>query len=427
MAAVDIAKAPETQAVLPFFAAGAAFFLMMAVLLIVAAADMQGFYLQPHMLAIVHSAAIGWGTMVIFGASYQLLPVICGKDLYSSRLAFVSFWFLLTGAAGLVAAFWRFKTGCLMIGSGGAVFIAVVLYGINVWKTTGHCRQYSIQKCFILSSACWLLFTVTAGLLMAANLVHPFLKRDQLEMVKLHAHAGIAGWFLQLITGVSSKLVPMFLLGKARSLKKLYYSFVLQNAGLLSFEVDGYFNGMTVRSAFYLLLVCAGIAWYGLYLYDVFKNRVRRKLDIQMKQTFSSFAFLALALFCLPVIYLKQRGPWTMVYGSLLFMGWLSAIILGMTFKTLPFIVWNDLYKEVNGKIKVPLPKQLYSNALLRYQLILFGSALLLLQVGLITGQLLVIRSALWVWLGTAVVYVLNTGKILLHKVKMTRNGHTAK
>jgi hypothetical protein len=106
-------------------------------------------------------------------------------------------------------------------------------------------------------------------------------------------------------------------------------------------------------------------------------------------------------------------------------MGWISAIILGKTFKTLPFIVWNNLYKEVNGKWKVPLPKQLYSEALLRYQLIFFWAAMVLLQAGLIAGRLVVIRLALWVWMGVAILYVINVGKVLLHKIKKTGDGRT--
>lgn len=418
MAGINIAKAPGSIAVLPFYAAGALFFLLLAVLLLFSNGDLQSFYFQPHILAVVHTAAIGWGTMVIFGTSYQLFPVIYENNLYSDRLAFTSFCFLLPGAVILIISFWFFRTGRMMISGGSLVLIAVALYFINIWKTTSHCKKYFIQKCFFISAAFWLLFTVTVGLLLAVNLSYPFFDKNQLTILKLHAHAGLAGWFLQLITGASSKLAPMFLLSKIKNDKMLYYSFGLQNAGLLLFEADGYFNGITYRTFIYLLIVCAGISAYGIYLYSAFKNRVKKPLDFQMKQTFSSFIFLALAILCIPLVYTRQGGHWTMIYGCLLFIGWISTIILGQTFKTLPFIIWNNLYKKINHKVKVPLPKQLYSETLLRYQFVSFWIAIVLLITGLMIDNLLIIRLALWGWLIVALLYVLNVRKILMHKIK---------
>jgi hypothetical protein len=48
-------------------------------------------------------------------------------------------------------------------------------------------------------------------------------------------------------------------------------------------------------------------------------------------------------------------------YGFIIFFGWITAIILGMTFKTLPFIVWNKVYHQQAGKGKTPNPKDLFS------------------------------------------------------------------
>jgi len=111
MAGINIGKAPKDIAVLPFFAAGAVFFLLLAVLLFIAAPDLTGHYFSPHILALVHTAALGWGTMIIFGAAYQLLPVICERDLFSSPLAFISFLFLTGGSLLLIGTFWFFQSG----------------------------------------------------------------------------------------------------------------------------------------------------------------------------------------------------------------------------------------------------------------------------------------------------------------------------
>ena len=111
-------------------------------------------------------------------------------------------------------------------------------------------------------------------------------------------------------------------------------------------------------------------------------------------------------------------GLVVLVVVILLLMGWISGIILGQTFKTLPFIVWNNQYKQINGKVKVPLPKHLYSAVLLRYQSVLFWPAMVLLVTGLLAGSLFITRLAFLIWLMVVVICFLTVGKILLHKTK---------
>src|SRR5690606_19631828 len=159
MVATGIAKAPANSATLPFYGAGAVFFLALSILMFIAAGRFQDHFFTPETLALVHSAALGWGTMIIFGAAYQLLPVIFERELFSSRMAFISFWFLLVGTIVLIVSFWYFDTGTPMITGGVLILIAVILYNLNVFKTGGS-ASFSIQKLYIMSSAIWLLITV---------------------------------------------------------------------------------------------------------------------------------------------------------------------------------------------------------------------------------------------------------------------------
>jgi len=418
MAGINIGKAPKDIAVLPFFAAGAVFFLLLAVLLFIAAPDLTGHYFSPRILALVHTAALGWGTMIIFGAAYQLLPVICERDLFSSPLAFISFLFLTAGSLLLIGTFWFFKTGGIMVTGGSLIFIAALLYSINVWKTARSCDRYAIAKCFILSSSLWLLLTIGIGLLLAVNLAFPFFDKSHLEILKLHAHAGLAGWFLQLITGVSIKLVPMFLLGKSQKDKLLRAALILQNAGLILFLTDGYFFGISIRTLLYATLLIAGIICWMLYIADVYRRRVKKKTDMAMKHVPVSFVFLLISLLLVPVVFYKG-GTAAVVYGTCIFMGWITALILGKTFKTLPFIVWNSHYKNLNGKVKIPLPKDLYSFTLLKYQYWLYIISMPLLLIGLVFASLIIIRISLFIWTVMAIIYLQNVLKILFHQTRI--------
>lgn len=419
MADINIAKAPPNSAILPFYATGAIVFFILCTLMLISANSFTLHYFSPHLLTIVHLAALGWGSMVIFGAAHQLLPVICEQDLYSAPLASFSWYTLTLGMGLLTFTFWNFRTGALMITGGSLVVFSTVLFCINVLATSKVCVRYSIQKLFISSSSIWLLFTVSVGLLLAINLAHPFFQKDHLHILKLHAHAGLAGWFLQLITGVSTKLVPMFLLGKTKKDKFLLWAFLFQNSGLLLFLIDGYFIGGSARFLFYALLVLTGIVFWLAYLYDAYKVRVRKKVELLMKHTFISFLCLVVSVLLVPVVYYAKGASWTLLYGTLLFMGWITSIILGKTFKTLPFIVWNDHYKQLSGKVKVPLPKHLYDEGLIVWQFGFFIAALVGLALAILSQQLWAIRIALGLWVIVAALYCFNVGKVLMHKTKI--------
>ena len=420
MAQVNIGKAPKNSAVLPFYATGAVMFFVLCVLMVFSPESFTRHYFTPHLLAMVHVAALGWGTMIIFGAAHLLLPVICEQDLYSEKMASFVWYTLTLGMILLTTNFWNLTVGWLMIAGGSLIVISASLYLFNVLKTSKICKKYSIQKLFLTSSAMWLLFTVIVGLLLAINLKFPFFKQSHLEILKLHAHGGFAGWFLQLITSVSTKLVPMFLLGKSSKDYLLKWAFIFQNVGLVLFLADGYFIGVSSRVLIYTAIVLIGVVFWLLYLYDTFKNRLRKRIELLMNHAFLSFLALVLSILLLPAVYFSSGYRWTILYGTLLFMGWITSIILGKTFKTLPFIIWNDHYKNLSGKVKVPLPKDLYSEKLTIWQFRIFIAAFLVFALGIILQQVIIIRIGAILWVVVAVLYNINVFKLMFHKRNKT-------
>lgn len=419
MSIQNIGNAPKNYAVLPFYATSAAFFLIWSVLLFLSESVFDVHYFNAHLLAVVHIAALGWGTMTIFGAAYQLIPVISEQNLYSSTLALISYCFLTLGTVLIAYSFWFFIMDWHLILGGALILIAALLYSYNVLKTIRIFTLFSWERLFLFSSALWLITTVVIGLLLAINFKYPFFTSNHLEILKLHAHVGLAGWFLQLITGVSIRLVPMFLLGKSTKNHLIKASFILQNAGLLLFLLDGYLEAITYRSLIYGTLIGAGIICWLLYIIDVYKKRLKKKIDIPMSHSLWGLIFLIVAIAFIPFVYFGVNMKWTFVYGVFLFMGWISSLILGMTFKTLPFIVWNNHYKNLHGKGKIPMPKDLYSARMLKIQFWFFMIAIYVLALSLIVEQPLFLKIALGIWIFVPLFYVINVVKILTHKTKI--------
>jgi cytochrome c oxidase cbb3-type subunit 1 len=54
----------------------------------------------------VHSGALGWNALIVFGTLYFLVPRLVGAELYSRRLANVHFWLALSGIMLYLLAMW---------------------------------------------------------------------------------------------------------------------------------------------------------------------------------------------------------------------------------------------------------------------------------------------------------------------------------
>ncbi|WP_140938696.1 hypothetical protein [Sphingobacterium lumbrici] len=425
MADLFVHRAPKSLAVIPFYATAAVFFLGLSIMLFLSSAELTGHYFHPHLLAIVHATVLGWGTMIILGAVYQLLPVLCESDLYSHKLAFTSYLLLLVGTLMLVWCFWVFQSGPWLITAGVLVVLSTCLYLYNICATVIQSGKSTVYQYFIVSSAIWLLLTTVAGLLLAINLTYTFIPRNHMDMLKLHAHAGIIGWFLQLICGVSAKLVPMFLLGKSKRSGLLYLALILQNMGLTLFLFHAYFRQIDGMAFVHIALVSIGIILWGIYIAETYIKRIRKKIDALMIHTLLSFAFKPLAIGALLMTFAYTDTKWSNLYGILILFGWITGIIISKTFKTLPFIVWNNLYKDVHGNAQIPLPKNLYNQKLVVCQSYLFAIAISALCVGIIIDLTWFLQVATALWVALAFLYCYNVATVIFHKSRIHHEHHT--
>lgn len=310
------------------------------------------------------------------------------------------------------------------------VFTAIVLFNLNVFFTVKHKKQESIFQEFVVTACLWLNLTALLGTLMVFNFQYPFLQKDHLHFLRLHAHMGIAGWFLMLIIGVSAKLVPMFLVSKYQKIQLLSVSYYFINAALLLFLLDGYIYGISNHTYLILLIGVIGVCSYLIYIFRCFQSRIRQEIDLPMLKSLFSFVLLAVGILLLPFIlhyHLKNEAfavNLSVLYGCLIFMGWISMLILGQTFKTLPFIVWVKHYEQLTGKVKTPLPSDLTNNVLLYVQCFAFLFFLATFIAGFFLNALMLKMIAAGSLTITALSYFLHLLILLLHKTKTEDYDH---
>jgi len=414
-------NAPSPAVVVPHFIFGGLALLVITLLIVVEPSIFTQQFINPKLLAVTHLTVLGWVTMIIFGALYQLIPVIMEVKLYSEKLAKISFILLALGAICLSYSFWNFDIGTEMFFSAVFIIIAVVLFVINVTATSIKSTKASIERTFIVTAVAWLLFTVFAGLTLVINLAHPFLKPTQVTLIKLHAHAGIIGWFFQLIIGVSSRLLPMFMVSHNLNKKKLTATYYLLNLGLL-IGVFSLYNNWQIGVNIAIVSVVLGILFYLSYLFEAYKKRIRKHLDIGMKQSVLSFLIILIPLLLILLLVFGFNSlknltqPIIIAYGSTIVLGFITSLILGQTYKTLPFIIWLKVYRKRVGKGKIPLPKELYSEKIATIQLWSFSVGFIILLAGIVVQSTNLVRLGGVILVLTVLLYNYNSLKIILHK-----------
>ncbi|MCZ2100506.1 MAG: cytochrome C oxidase subunit I [Chitinophagales bacterium] len=421
----SLVKTTSYKVILPFYIYGAVAFLMASILLFNSSIDFEGHYFNPRILAITHMMALGWGTMIILGASHQLVPVLIEGQLYSEKLAKWSFYLAAIGIPMLVYAFYVFNMGPIAKWGGRFVVIAVLLYLINIAKSIDQSKSRNVHANFVLGAVIWLFLTVLVGLALVYNFTYNLLPKDHLHYLYFHAHLGIIGWFLLLIIGVGSRLIPMFMISKYTNDKLLWTVFILINMALLFFVVFFYWMEALVGLTYIpVIFILVAIVMFGFYCYKAYQHRLRKQVDDQVKISLLAVAMLALPVMMLILVItllLTVTGQETnliLTYGFLIFFGWLTAIILGMTFKTLPFIVWNKVYHKKSALAKTPNPKDLFNPQVFKVMIIVYLIGLIMFAVGILMMQDVLLKLGAIFMLITAVLYNFNVFKVMNHKAE---------
>lgn len=415
-------KTTNYKVVLPFYVYAALGFLLGTTLLLFSTEAVVAHYFNPHILAITHTMALAWGTMIIFGASHQLLPVLVEGKLDSDPLAYLTFGFTAVGIPFLIYGFYVFDMGLpLQIGA-ILINIGVICYLANVLSSSFKSNRRNLHAWYVITATLWLFTTTFFGLLLVLNFRTSILSGNSVDYLSIHAHLGIVGWFVLMVIGVGSRLIPMFLISKYTNDKILWLIFALLNSALISFSIL-YFYGFSAL-LFYIPIIMGltAILLFGRHCYKAYKVRIRKNVDQQVKTSLISVAQMLLPFVALIIaLAFLPQGQFpriAMIYGFCIFFGWITAIILGMTFKTMPFIIWNKVYHNKAHKGRTPTPKEIFSDGIYRIMLYSYLGGFILFILGIIILNQIVLKAGALGLLIAAILYVYNVMITAGHKPK---------
>jgi hypothetical protein len=292
---------------------------------------------------------------------------------------------------------------------------------VNLGVSMAMSKKENVHAIFVFTAALWLLITTLLGLLLLYNFTANILTNDSLYYLPVHAHIGIIGWFLLMVMGVGSRLIPLFLISKYHNEKLLWWIFTLINLALIFFIFNFLFSVSPFINFISVLFISIAIGMFVYYCRKSYKLRLRKKVDNQLKISLLSIAMMAIPVILSVAIiilsfYFVENNRVVLAYGFCIFFGWITAIIFGMTFKTLPFILWNKTYHHKSALQKTPNPKDLFSNRVFVMMAIAYLSGFLIFLFGIFSSLVYVLQFGALCILVSAILFIVNVLKMYLHK-----------
>ncbi|MBI3992302.1 MAG: hypothetical protein HY342_03440 [Candidatus Lambdaproteobacteria bacterium] len=322
---------------------------------------------SPHTVALTHLLTLGFISMVMCGALYQIVPVLVGSAVPRLRLAAVVHGGLCVGvpalAGGLLSGWqWLLPVALAALGIAWAVFLGQLTLAL------ARAPSVTVTVASIAVAASSLLLAVSLGLLFAWELVYGWLPPDRATLTAVHLYLALGGWVGTLITGVGYALIPMFYLSTPfpRGIAWLVLAcqgLMLLTGPLLAWVAPSrWWHLLPLGLAALAVTVFTGMVWRMLHA------RRRRISDATLRFWQVGMLALPLALAALAVHVLGQLPRWSLVFGTLYLLGFAGAAINGMLYKIVPFLVWLHRFSRHAGSAEMPLLKDIIAPRHMQWQ-----------------------------------------------------------
>jgi hypothetical protein len=357
------------------------------------APELTGHYYHPRLLALTHTVTLGWITLAIMGASYQLIPIVLEREIWSERLARWQLAILAVAVTGMVAHF-LLGTWPGLAAAAGLLAIGIALHLLNIGMSLRGFTRWTFTARLVVLAYGGLALTTVFGLALAANRVCPFLPGEFFPTLHAHVHLALLGWVAPMILAVTARVYPMFFLAPA---PRRWHSF-LQLWGLAA-GVPAVVLGLLGVPALLVagaLAVAAAAGAHVAWACEMAWGRKRPGLDWGLRLVLTATAFLAPAA-VLGVAMATDRlaGPRVaLAYAVVMLGGWISLTIVGMMLKIVPFLVWYRAFSPRAGREPMPTLAELSWPRAEGLAYVLLTGGVVLLAAMVLAGEAAGIRAA---------------------------------
>ena len=408
-------RAPSVAVPLAYLGAAATAFVLAALALPGLGAELAGHYYHPRVLALTHVVALGWITLAIFGASYQLVPVVVERPLWSERVARWQLAAVVAGIAGMVGHFWLGRWEGLAWAA-ALVGAAALAHALNIAMSLRALARWSFTARGLALGLGGLVLTVAFGFVLALSHGRDIFPGGPLSGIHAHFHLALLGWIAPMMLGVSARVYPMFLLapepggpGERVQLWGLRVGIPMIVTGLVADR-----PALVVPGA---LAAAAALGAHAAWIVGLMRHRRRPTLDWGLRFVLTGTACLGpAAALGLALALGVAAGPRAaLAYAVLGLGGWVSLTIVGMMLKIVPFLVWYRVYAPKAGRETVPTLAELSAPGVERLAYACLCGGVLALAAAVSAGTPTGVTAAgLLVAVGT-LAFASALGRTLLH------------
>ena len=404
---------------LAYLGAAAVAFVSAMVALPWLAPELSGHYYHPRVVALTHTVTLGWITMSILGASYQLIPIVLGRPLWSERLARWQLGVLLIGVTGMIAHFW-IGTWPALAGAAALVALGAGMHVVNVALSLRGFDRWSFTARLVVLGHVGLALTVVFGFVLALNHLRPLLPGAFFPTLHAHVHLALACWIAPMLMGVSARVYPMFLLSpEPRGWPgRLQLWGLAVGAPVLVTGLMAAPELIAPGAAALAAAVAGHVAW----VISMARGRKRPGLDWGLRFALTAAGFLPLGtVLGLALAFDLLSGPRVaLAYAVLVLGGWASLSVVGMMLKIVPFLVWYRVYSPQAGRAPVPTLDALGWPAAEAMAWALLTAGILGLALAAALGRVGFIALSGAVLAAGALAFAASLGHTLLHLVGPT-------
>ncbi|BBO17787.1 conserved hypothetical protein [Candidatus Brocadia pituitae] len=305
----------------------------------------------------------GWVGLFIMGISYFALPKFWNSILYSTPLAYKSFFLMVAGmflsfvfkTVSYYSGFFFFKLpvlfGCVL----QAASIAIFLYVMCRTFFSAEKQKYEPYEWFFLSSYLWFIFQAIAFIALYFHFEVVFDTNIPDVFKNPIRHIQIMGFACMVIIGIFTKTLPIFLGIQEPNQKVSSYVLYILNISIALRTISGFYKEYTDNlHGFFTTLFCiAGILeTFGVFLFiynlSLFNKRKTAKNPTNLPTGFRKYIRAALVWLFVSesalltfTFYEALSGKQVShalfgAYRHAIFVGFISMMILGCASKMIP-------------------------------------------------------------------------------------------
>jgi len=397
IAKLSLHDAPPIAIPVSFFLTAPLFLAAAGALVLFYGADVLTIRWAPLTLAATHLVTLGFISMVMLGAMYQMVAVVVGRTVPWLRSAHAVHALFSIGAAGFCWGILETEPTVIFVAIvvlAVAVGVFIVPVGIALFKA------HSLDETGfgIRAAVAFFFLTAAVGIWMALGFSGMGFPGSRILWSQAHLCIALVGWVGGLIAAVSWQVLPMFYLAPHAPSPLKWTVQILAAIGAIGpvivLGVD-YFDLLGERP---LLLESAAAAAAVPGIFAVWllhpmvgawslSKRRRKRVDGSLLFWQAGLAMAPLTALTAVTAWSTDAPHWDVLFGWLALWGWVGMIMHGMLTRIVPFLVWLHRFAPLVGKISVPSVKKLHPDALTRFGFALHLGSLLLGVAAILTAS----------------------------------------